>query len=153
MIYLSVRRLFPALPGLLAGLALTASALAIDNPDTPDIVAQFEARAQPFEARIGEAASVRETALANGAYQRFLDGELNQAYQALAGKLGPTERAALARSERSWLSYRDREFAFIDQNWTPEHFGLSAALSRGDYRSALVKQRTVTLLQYLENYP
>lgn len=138
----------------LAALWLAAApCAAIDNPDAPDRVADFQARARPYEARIGAAASTAETVAAYAEYERFLDSELNRVYQELAGRLDDDARAQLRRSQKRWLAFRDEEFQFIDDNWTQERFGTSAALSRGDYRCSLLKERTVRLLQYLRNYP
>lgn len=128
--------------------------LAIDNPDAPDLVADFRARAEVFETRIGvSAGSQRETAAAYAEYEHFLDAELNHAYRALAGKLGAAAQTILAQSQQRWLVYRDAEFRFIENNWTFARFGTSAALSRGAYRSSIIKDRTITLLEYLKNYP
>lgn len=127
---------------------------AIDNPDAPDLVGDFQARAQAFESRIGAAAgSTREATAAYAEYERFLDAELGQAYRALAAKLGAAERASLEKAQERWLAYRDAEFRFIEDNWTFDRFGTSAALSRGAYRTSIVKERALALLQYLKNYP
>lgn len=127
--------------------------LAIDNPDAPDRVAEFRARAQVFERRIGDSAgSLRQTETAYAEYERFLDGELSQAYRALAERLGDAQRISLEKSQRRWLAYRDAEFRFIDDNWTLAQFGTSAALSRGAYRASILRDRAIALLQYLKNY-
>jgi uncharacterized protein YecT (DUF1311 family) len=140
---------------LLAGLGLwAANAPAIDNPDGPDLLADFTARAEAYENRIGTSAgSTHEVAAAYGAYERFLDGELDQDYRALDAKLDPPARAALHQSQQRWLAFRDAEFKFIDRNWTQETFGTSAVLSRGAYRTSIVKERSIALLHYLQNYP
>lgn len=127
-------------------------ALAIDNPDAPDLLSAFQSRAEAYEARAASAGTVRETAAAYAAYEQFLDGELQKAYAALASRLTSPAQAALTRSQHRWLAYRDAEFAFVEENWTAEQFGTSAALSRGAYRTSILKERTATLLQYLRNY-
>jgi len=136
----------------LVGLPGTAC-FAIDNPDAPDLVGDFRARAQAFERRIGAAASTREIEAAYAEYESFLDGELGKAYRTLAAKLGPAERASPEKAQERWLAYRDAEFRFIDDNWTFAQFGTSAAFSRGAYRASIVRERTLALLQYLKNYP
>lgn len=147
--------------GWLGGMALLAvtalggaltPARAIDNPDAPDRTAAFERRAQPLEERLGAAANATELTQASSAYARFLDAELNQAYQELLSQVPAGARAALVQSQRAWLRYRDAEAAFIDRHWTREAFGSSSALSRADYRSTLVRQRVLTLLSYLRSY-
>jgi uncharacterized protein YecT (DUF1311 family) len=133
--------------------AAGASAWAIDNPDGPDRTAQFLTRARPFEQRVSDAASDRAVAVAQSEYAKFLDGELNQSYRELLGHLDAGAKAALVDSQRAWLQFRDSEGRFIDRNWVPENFGSSSAMSRADYRAALVKQRILSLLAYLQNYP
>jgi uncharacterized protein YecT (DUF1311 family) len=135
-----------------AALLVAGSAQAIDNPDAPDRKAEFLARAQPYEERLAAESGGPAWASASTAYATFLDGELNRSYQQLLGHLGDEARRALARSQREWLRFLDAETRFIDRNWTPRNFGSSSVLSRADYRSALVKQRVLTLLAYLQNY-
>lgn len=143
--------------GLLAGLAawllVLAPAWAIDNPDAPDLLAVFHSRAQPFEARLSEAAGGPGQGQAARAYAAFLEAELNQAYQSLLPHLAKPARTALQQSQRQWLRFRDAEGLFIDGNWVVQDFGSSAALSRADYRASLVKQRVLSLLAYRQNYP
>lgn len=146
------RRSLAALIGLLAA-AIAAPAAAIDNPDAPDYVAEFEARAKPLEDAVSAAPDGAATAAAQRAYAAFLEGELNSAYQRLLPKLEPAARAGLQTSQRQWLAFRKAELAFIARNWVPQNFGSSYALSRADYAASLVKQRVVALLRYLKNYP
>jgi uncharacterized protein YecT (DUF1311 family) len=127
---------------------------AIDNPDAPDLMGQFQARASVYDARISaEGGTTNDIVAAYASYQSFLNAELTKAYDALAKKLGSRSRAALLESQRRWLAYRDAEFRFIDKNWTQSQFGTSAALSRGAYRASIVKERITELIQYLKNYP
>ena len=133
---------------------LAQPTLAIDNPDAPDLVAGFEARAKPLEDSVDQAAGgggALPTAL--NAYSAFLDRELNTAYASLMARLSPALRRDLQQSQRRWLAWRQSELAFIDRQWTREAAGSSASLTRGLYRNALVKQRTLTLLQYLREIP
>jgi uncharacterized protein YecT (DUF1311 family) len=126
---------------------------ALDNPDAPDYVAQFEKRAQPFEKHIDDQTSIYGTAQAGVAYANFLDKELNQAYQALLKKLtDPKVQEQLRKSQRAWLAYYKAETDFIWNNWVPDNFGSSYELSRQDYRNSLVKERIKVLLLYLRNY-
>ncbi len=128
-------------------------AWAIDNPDAPDWTAEFNARAKPLEERWAAEAGGPGAAAAGLAYARFLDAELNQAYQALLQQLQGEPRRALVQSQRQWLAFREAEHRFIAGNFTPQAFGTSSALSRADYRASLVRQRVLTLLAYLQNYP
>ena len=127
---------------------------ALDNPDVPDFVAEFEARAKPYEVKISEHAGITDVVTRNYAdYEKFLDTELNRSYSALTGKLSSSGRQQLVQSQKKWLAFRDAEFAFIDANWSLQRFGTSSHLSRGAYRAELVRERTRTLLNYLKNYP
>lgn len=126
---------------------------AIDNPDAPDHVADFEARARQYEVAINERAKTSdEIASAYAGYERFLDKELNSAYSDLLKKLNESSRRGLMNSQRRWLQYRDAEFAFIETNWTPENFGSSYRITRGGSRARVVRSRVVELLGYLKNY-
>lgn len=130
------------------------AAHAIDNPDAPDRSAAFLARAQPYEERLSQASRTSDIAAAAFAYAEFLDAELNTAYQDLLARVGDSStRRALMQSQREWLQFRDAEFRFVDRNWTPQNFGSSYALSRAGYRHRLARQRVLTLLAYLQNYP
>lgn len=135
---------------LLAGFA--ASAGAVDNPDAPDYLAEFERRAHPFAAAVQQARTGQESASAYARYETFLDRELNQVYSMLLAKVGAAQQAKMKESQRAWLKYRDAEFNFIAHNWTTANFGSSAALSRGGYRTMLIRERVVLLLSYLKNY-
>lgn len=134
-------------------LAPWAGAWAIDNPDTPDLTAAFKARAKPLEDRWSAAAGGPGEAAAAQAYAQFLDDELNQVYQILMTRLDDEPRRALVRSQQRWLAFRDAETRFIVGNWTRLSFGTSASLSRAEYQASLVRQRVLSLLAYLQNYP
>lgn len=124
---------------------------AIDNPDAPDLLAAFQARAQPLEERRSAASGGPGQAQAARAYAAFLEAELNQAYQGLLPPLARPARTALVVSQRQWLRFRDAEGAFIDGHWVAPDFGSSAAQSRADYRAELVRQRVLSLLAYRQN--
>ena len=139
---------------LLAALSLSASAaLAIDNPDRPDPVAEFASRAGDFETRIAGAGTDRDALAVYAQYEQFLDRELNLAYTALVRQGRDSRRQDLVRSQKSWLVFRDAELRFIANNWTREDFGSSSAASRAAYRAALIRGRVETLLGYLRSYP
>ncbi len=128
------------------------AAAAIDNPDAPDLVAAFRARLAPFEQRVSEAAGGDvNTALTQQA--RFLDNELNTAYQTLLRRLAAPQRQLLAQSQRPWLPHRDAGFKLAARLWTRELSGSSANLGRGLYQAALVRQRIEQLLSILRTLP
>lgn len=150
----------PALRGtvrlvsVLLGLAVALPALAIDNPDTPDLVAAFHARCETYEhAERQDAQTTRDIVDAQARYGRFLQAELDRAYADLLARLHGAPRKALQRSQQRWLAYRDAELRFMGANWTAASFGTSSAISRGDYRNQLLKDRTAQLLRYRMNYP
>ena len=141
---------------LLVYMALaTPLAYAIVNPDAPDYVAEFERRAQPFEKQMDDHAGggVYDISQAGTAYAKFLDKELNQAYQLLLKKItDPQTREALRRSQRAWLAFYKAETDFIAINWVPDKFGTSCELSRQAYSTSLTKKRIKVLLSYVSEY-
>lgn len=143
-------------PGaMVAGLLLCLMAglvHAIDNPDAPDYLTDFENRERPYRMAAESATTTTEIGQAWGAYEAFLDTELNAAYTQLMKMLDDRERMILRESQRKWLSYRDAEFDFIRDNWSREHFGSSAVLSRGAYRTDILRTRVRQLYAYLMNY-
>jgi uncharacterized protein YecT (DUF1311 family) len=134
------------------GLCQSTPCLAIDNPDAPDYVGTFKARCLEYESKLGAATTTAAISAGYASYLAFLDQELNKAYSGLLQHVSGNTRDSLIASERKWVAYRDAEDTFIDGNWTNENFGTSSALSRGDYRASIVKQRVIQLLSYLKNY-
>lgn len=129
------------------------SVYAIDNPDAPDYLGDFANRAQTYEQDIQQTAyRSQDYIAAYAAYENFLDQELNNTYQQLMAHLNADAQQALKDSQHKWLAYRDAEFDFIAGNWTAKNFGSASVISRGDYRTQLVKDRVIRLLHYLKNY-
>ena len=137
-----------------AFLLLNSSCYAIDNPDaSSDYVEEFKARAQVYENIIhGQAETTQDYIKAYAEYEVFLDDELNEAYKSLLKHLDDAQKLQLKNSQRNWIGYRDAEFEFITDNWNRQSFGSSAALSRGAYRTSIIKNRILVLLSYLMNY-
>lgn len=126
---------------------------AIDNPDAPDYVGDFRNHAQTYELDIQRTTHTTQSYItAYAAYEQFLDEELNNAYYRLITHLNDEAQQALKDSQRQWSNYRNAEFNFIAHNWTTKNFGSASALSRGNYRTKLIKDRIVRLLHYLQNY-
>jgi uncharacterized protein YecT (DUF1311 family) len=145
----------PCKSPLLAVMLLLSSALchAIDNPEAADLSDEFQSRADAFELDIRQQAQNQtEIVLAYSRYTDFLDRELNQAYSTLSTQLADGEKTALTASQRLWLQFRDAEFAFIDANWSLQHFGSSSAISRSAYRASITRHRVIELLDYAKNY-
>lgn len=131
----------------------TAPVLAIDNPDAPDYVGEFQQKVKVYETKVQEQAKTTQDYLKIYAeYEKFLDVELNNAYKMLVPKLGEEQQRKFKQAQRNWIKYRDVEFEFIAENWTAKKFGSSSALSRGAYRTTLIKDRVLSLLNYLKNY-
>lgn len=125
---------------------------AVDNPDAPNRLAEFETRALAFEQSLAATDGGSAAARAGQRYEQFLDSELNAAYRALLAQLRGPAREALIRSQRQWIQFRDLELKFIDAHWTPEKNGTSYSLSVAQYRATLVKGRIAQLLRYSAEY-
>lgn len=138
---------------LLVFAGFSSMSLAVDNPDAPDYVADFQKRAQVFEDAIHQhPKTTQDTLKAYAEYEKFLDKELNRSYKSVMTKLDADRKEKLQGSQREWIKYRDTEFAFIAANWTNKDFGSSATLSRGAYRTTIMQDRVMILLNYLKNY-
>jgi uncharacterized protein YecT (DUF1311 family) len=128
-------------------------AFAIDNPDAPDLVAEFELREKPLIAAIQKPTNTTtDFSIAYANYQEFLDKELNKVYKTLRKDLPADKQKQLKASQVSWLKYRDLEFAFIDSTWNNIDFGSSSAISRGEYRASLIRNRLVQLMHYATSF-
>ena len=81
---------------------------------------------------------------------------MNHAYQTALKNLTPKQRSLLQASQRSWVRFRDAEFALI-QNFfdhapsVTASSGNPARLDFGLSRVALVKSRAVQLRRYKAN--
>lgn len=123
--------------------------MAIDNPDAPDLIAEFEIREKPFIVAIEKPSNTTaDYSVAYTNYLNFLDKELNTVYKTLRTKLSEDKQKQLKVSQVSWLKYRDLEFAFIDSTWTNKDFGNSSVISRGQYKASVVRNRVVQLMHY-----
>ena len=129
------------------------SVFAIDNPDAPDFLGEFETREQLFLQKINNPHNgARDYLIAYDDYQTFLDAELNKAYYLIKFKLPSAQQQELTNSQRHWIKFRDAEFELINNTWTRHYFGSSAGISRGSYRCSIIKNRVLQLLYYAKNY-
>lgn len=127
--------------------------LAIDNPDAPDFLAEFDNRISSIQKNINDNSKTTiEYSKGYKNLERLLEKELNTAYQKLMDKLNPDQKEMLKQSQNQWLSFRDKEFEFISDNWNTKSFGSSSAISIGDYRTQTTIHRARQLLMYLKNY-
>lgn len=126
---------------------------AIDNPDAPNLIAEFEAREKPLIAAIEKPTNTTgDYAVFYASYLKFLDKELNTVYKTLRTKLPEDKQKQLKASQVSWIKYRDLEFAFIDNTWTNKDFGTSSGISRGQYKASVVRDRVIQLMHYAKNF-
>ena len=130
-----------------------ATASGLDNPDAPDYVNEFLSQINKYEEKLAQGSyGTQDYIHAYAEYEKFLDEELNRAYSLLVRSLGGDSREALKKSQRKWLSYRDAEFEFIALNWNRQAFGSSSVISKGNYRTTIIKNRVISLFYYLKNY-
>lgn len=132
---------------------LSIAVHALDNPESPDRVAAFERRAAPFAQALDKTDGGSASAQAGKRYADFLQVELQSAFEALRRHLHGPALQALLKSQRDWLKFNEAERSFIDRQWTTARQGSSAQLSVALCRVALLKQRTVQLLQYGLEFP
>ncbi len=132
---------------------LITPTFAIDNPDAPDYISELKKREEAFLKKINNPNNgSRDYLIAYDNYQIFLDKELNKAYQLIKSKLPVDRQQALLSSQRNWIKFRDTEFMFIKNTWTRQNFGSSSGISRGSYRSTLIRNRVLQLLSYAKSY-
>jgi uncharacterized protein YecT (DUF1311 family) len=138
---------------LLLPLIFSNNIWAIDNPDTTDFVAEFEARMAPLQTVIQEKATTTvDISESYKALEEALDKELNAAYRKLMQKLPEPSKDALRTSQKQWVKFRDAEFLFLSGNFSKEDFGSSYVISIGSYRTSIIEARVKELLWYLKNY-
>ncbi len=127
--------------------------LAIDNPDAPDLISEFELREQTFLKKINNPRNgSRDYLIAYDNYQNFLNDEMNKAYHLVKSRLLTEQQQKLIHSQCNWIKFRNAEFELIENTWTHQEFGSSANMSRGSYRCAIIRSRVLQLLHYAKNY-
>ena len=128
--------------------------LAIDNPDAPDLVSEFEKRAHSFEDKISLNAGGASSQLAFlfNEYEKFLDVELNLAYNSYMKKLKEDEREKMKQAQRAWLVYKEKDFEFIEKSWNKVKHGSSFQLSKGNFRVTVLKNRIIQFLNFNKAY-
>lgn len=139
--------------GCLLLICFVVGSLAVDNPDAPDLIGEFEKREIIYLTAIDNPQnSTRDFLLAYDDYLIFLDKELVKVSELIKLKLPEARKSELIAAQKYWIKYRDAEFEFIKNTWTRKDFGSSAGISRGDYRTSIVRNRIVQLLHYVKNY-
>ncbi|SQD76521.1 lysozyme inhibitor LprI family protein [Moritella yayanosii] len=139
--------------GCFLTIGLVVGAYAIDNPEAPDLIGEFEKREIIYLTDIDNPQnSTRDFLVAYDNYLTFLDEELNKASEILSSKLPEARKSELIAAQKYWINYRDAEFELIKNTWTRKEFGSSAGVSRGDYRTSIVKDRVIQLLHYVKNF-
>lgn len=136
----------------LLSISIIFAACAIDNPDAPDLIGEFEKREMAYLMAIDDHKNnTRDFLVAYNNYLLFLDKELNKAFTHIKMQLTNARKSDLITAQLAWLKFRDKEFELIKSTWTHSDFGSSAGISRGDYRTRIVKDRVVQLLHYAKN--
>ena len=139
--------------GCLLSIGLVVGAYAIDNPDAPDLIGEFEKREIIYLTAVDNPKnSTRGFLVAYDNYLIFLDEELNKAFEVTKSNLQEARRPELTAAQLHWIKYRDAEFELIKNTWTRKDFGSSAGISRGDYRTSIVRNRVIQLLHYAKNF-
>ncbi len=132
---------------------VTFPACALYDPGAPDRVKAFKSRAEPYQKRIREEAQTTQDFVeAYADYEAFLLKEMQSALKKLKGRMEDESVEKLEQAQKRWMTFREAEKSFLRTNWSLENFGTSAVMSRGGYRTLLLKQRVITLLHYLNNY-
>ena len=132
---------------------LFSSTYALDNPDAPKLISEFNVNERPYLKAIENPSNgTRDTIRAYNEYKIFLDKSLNKTYSILKSKLPPERQKELKDSQRNWIKFRDAEFKLINNNWSRSAFGSSFAISRGDFSSAIIKNRQMQIFNYGSNY-
>ncbi|MEI6892875.1 MAG: lysozyme inhibitor LprI family protein [Pontiella sp.] len=138
--------------GCLLSIGFVVGAYAIDNPEAPDLIGEFEKRERIYLADIDNPKnSTRDFLYYYDNYLLFLGDELNKASVELNSKLPEERKLELIAAQQHWINYRDAEFELIKNTWTRKDFGSSAGISRGDYRTSIVKDRIIQLLHYAKS--
>ncbi len=77
------------------------------------------------------------------------DRELNRMYKELSAKLNESESAMLRDAQRAWISYRDREFAWLTQFYVGLQGSMYTNMLAAD-RVELVRRRAMELSSLLD---
>ncbi len=153
MINLTYKRKWSILILFFSSLLYTNIASGIDNPDAPDYKGIFLIKAAKYEKEILQGCTTnKDYTQAYTEYEIFLNRELKNTYDILLESVDKDAREALIKSQQEWLEYQNSTFEFIALNWRKETFGSSSLISRGDYRTTIVKNRIILLCDYLKNY-
>lgn len=131
---------------LVCGLLLGITASAVDNPDAPDHIGEFRARAADYEQAVAEAAGGNASAEI-GAWITFLERELDQAQATLAASLPANEQRQLQRAQSRWRAQIKADEDLLRSIWSRERAGSSATLSIGQERATALQQRIELLLR------
>lgn len=77
------------------------------------------------------------------------DKEMNKYYNLLMKKLSAEPKSELLRAQKSWLSYRDNSFAFINSSIREKQGTMYLNVAGGERRE-IVKQRALQLKKYYQ---
>lgn len=128
---------------------LASTAYAIDNPDAPDYMGEFEKRIAPYYSTINNAHTTYDYISAYSVLQKALENELDDAYKLLFNALPNEQRQLLVSSQESWNKCRDSENQFIGGVWTQDSYGTSSALTTGELRCSVIRECVEALIARL----
>ncbi len=135
--------------GLLLAALSSIACQAVDSPDAPDYLSNFQKEAAQYVQMIPEeATTTAEMADGYRDYIEFLEQELITAEAAVESELGETDRMTFAEAKAAWRTYRDAEKELIASVWVPGNFGSSSAVSRLAFYAELLRARIELLQKY-----
>lgn len=82
------------------------------------------------------------------AYESW-DKEMNKYYNLLIKKLSVEQKSELLKAQKSWLSFRDNSFTFINSSIRKKQGTMYLNVASGE-RKEIVKQRTLQLKEYYQ---
>lgn len=100
------------------------------------------------EALMNKAKSTADQIQAAATGSKLWDEELNRVYQSLLKALPPAGQAALKTAQKSWLAFRDQQFAFIDQTYR-QFDGAMYLPMHAHARMSVVRERALDLARFL----
>ncbi len=77
------------------------------------------------------------------------DAELNKYYKLLMNTLNTDEQEKLRAAQRQWITFRDKEFEFIETMYENMD-GTMWKIVAADSRNSFVKQRALELISYYD---
>ena len=125
---------------MLIGMMLRVPTLADETKHPTDIW---------LEKALAKNSSTTGTRQATNKAREMWDAEMNKRYRRLMSALKPRQRAALRKSQKAWLAFRDAEFA-ANETIISSKQGTMWPMMADDRMMILVKERALHLQGYEE---